>query len=146
MTAVGNDHLVAVVQVRLGVVGDGRRLGERSEDVEGRQGACGVLDARRLGSHATSQVLEDLQLALEDPLVCAEHLGLVLFECRRREPLAAGDGLLSADSRRGGVKVRFRDLDVVTEHTIEADLQRSDAGARALALFHVGDHLAGRIG
>src|SRR6185503_317809 len=85
MPAVGNDHLVAVVQVRLGVIGDGRGLGERSEDVEGRQRASGVLDARRLSSYATSQVLEDLQLALEDPLVCAEHLGLVLFECRRRE-------------------------------------------------------------
>ena len=42
------------------------------------------------------------------------------------------------------MQVRLRDLDVVAEHAVEADLERVDAGARALALLHLGDHLAAR--
>ena len=101
MTAVGDDHLVAVVHVRLGVVGDRRGLGQRRQHVERRQGARRVLDPRRLGGHARAQLLEDLQLALEDPLVGAEHLLFVFLERRRREPLAAGNRLLPRGSRPG---------------------------------------------
>ena len=42
------------------------------------------------------------------------------------------------------MQVRLRDLDVVAEDAIEADLQRLDAGARALAVFHLGDDLLAR--
>ena len=73
---------------------------------------------------ARAQLLEDLQLALEDPLVGAEHLLLVLLQRRRGEPLAAGNRLLPLVVGRDGVQVRLRDLDVVAEHAVEADLQR----------------------
>ncbi len=112
-----------------------------AEDVERGQRACGVLNARRFGGDAAAQVLEDLQLALEDSLVGAEYLGLVLLERSRGEPFAAGDGLLALIVVRNGVQVRFGDLDVVAEDTIEADLQRGDAGSGALALLHLGDDL-----
>ena len=42
-----------------------------------------------------AQRLEQLELALEDPLVGAEHLLLVLLQRRRDEALAAGDRLLA---------------------------------------------------
>jgi hypothetical protein len=90
MPRIDDDHLVAVVDVRLDVVVDRRRFGERAEHVERRQRAGGRLDARRLGRDLASQALEDLQLALEDPLVGAEHLLLVLLERRRDVALAAG--------------------------------------------------------
>ena len=108
------------------------------------QRARRVLDARRFGRHLAAQRLEDLQLALEDPLVGAEHLRLVLLERRRGESLAAGDRLLALVVGRHGVKVGLRDLDVVAEDAVEADLQRADAGARALAVLHLGDDLPAR--
>ena len=82
--------------------------------------------------------------ALENPLVGAEHLLLVLLQRRRDEPLAARDRLLAVIVRRHGMQIRFRDLDVVAEHAVVAHLERVDAGARALALFELGDHLLAR--
>ncbi len=46
--------------------------------------------------------------------------------------------------RRHRVQIRFRDLDVVPEYAVVAHLQRVDAGARAFALFQLGDHLLAR--
>ena len=119
-------------------------VGQRAEHVEHGQRPRGVLHARRLGGDRRAQRLEDLELALEDALVGAQHLLLVLLQRRRDEALAAGHGLLAVVVRRDVVQVRLGDLDVVAEHAVEADLQRVDAGARALALFHLGDHLLAR--
>ena len=77
-----------------------------------------------------AQRLEDLELAREDALVGAEHLLLVLLQRRRREALAAGDRLLALVVGWHRVQVGLRDLDVVAEDAVEADLERSDAGAR----------------
>ena len=134
--AVDDGELVAVVDVRLDVVADRGSFGERGEHVERRQRARRGLDARRLGGDLPAQPLEDLELALEDALVGAEHLLLVLLERRRDEALATGDRLLAVVVGRHRVEVRLRDLDVVAEHAVVADLERADAGARALALFH----------
>ena len=79
-----------------------------------------------------------------DALVGAEHLLFVLLQRRRDEPLAARDRLLAHVVGRDGVQVRLRDLDVVAEHAVEADLERRDPRPRALALFHLGDDLLAR--
>src|SRR5688572_33118253 len=42
------------------------------------------------------------------------------------------------------MEVRLRNLDVIAEDAIEANLERADAGALPLALFHLGDHLPSR--
>src|SRR5262249_57066330 len=103
--------------------------------------ARGALNARRLRRDHAAQLLEDLELALEDPLVGAEHLLFVFLQRRGDEALAAGNRLLAVVIRRNGVQVRLRDFDVVAEHAVVADLQRVDAGPRPLALFELGDHL-----
>ena len=141
MTGIGGDELVAIMDVRLGEVRDRGRLGEAGEHVERRQRTRGVLDARRFRRHRRAQRLEDRQLALENPLVGAEHLLLVFFQRRRREALAAGNRLLALVIRGRRVQVRLRDLDVVAEDAIETHLQRADAGPLALALLHLRDHL-----
>jgi len=64
-----DDHFVAVVDVRFDVVVDGGGLGQRAERVERGQRARRRLDARRFGRDRAAQQLEDLQFALEDPLV-----------------------------------------------------------------------------
>jgi len=106
--------------------------------------ACSLLDPAGFRRHAAAQLLEELDLPLEDPLVCAHHLFLVLLQRRRDEPLAARDRLLAVIVGRHRVEIRFRDLDVVPEHAVIADLQRADTGALALALFELGDHLLAR--
>ena len=45
---------------------------------------------------------------------------------------------------RHRAQVRLRHLDVVAEDAVVADLERRDAGSRALALFHLRDHLLAR--
>ena len=71
-----------------------------------------------------AQRLEQLDFALDDPLVGAEHLLFVLLQRRRDEALAAGDGLLAVVVGRHAGEVRLRDLDVVAEHAVVADLER----------------------
>src|SRR5687768_18377255 len=94
MAAVGDEVLVAVVDVRLGEVGDRRSFREAGEDVERGQRARRVLDARRLAGDARAEALEDFQLALEDPLVGAKDLLFVLLQRGGGEALAAGNRLL----------------------------------------------------
>src|SRR5205085_12344248 len=79
MPRVDDGHLVAVVEMRLDVVVDGRGFGEYRKDVERGQRARRRLDAWSLGRHRQSKPLEDLELALEDPLVRAEDLLLVFL-------------------------------------------------------------------
>ena len=141
MARVDDGQLVAVVDVRLDVVVDRGGLGQRRQHVERGERARRRLNPRRLGGHRRAQRLEDLELALEDALVGAEDLLFVFLQRRRDEALAAGDRLLAVVVGRHGAQVRLRDLDVVAEHAVVADLQRRDAGARALALLHLGDDL-----
>ena len=147
MARVGRDELVAGVHLRLGVVLDRRRLGERARARRATR-APRAVSCTRGASAATrrAQRLEDLELALEDALVGAEDLLLVLLERRRDESLAAGDRLLAVVVGRHACQVRPRDLDVVAEDPVVADLQRRDAGPRALGFFHLGDALLARIG
>src|SRR5207253_4368521 len=62
-----------------------------------------------------SSDLENLELALENALVGAEHLLLVFFQRRRDEAFAARDRLLAVVVGGHRVQVRLRDLDVVAE-------------------------------
>ena len=108
MAAVDHRQLVAVVHVRLDVVVDGRRLREGRQHVERGQGSRGLLDPRRLAADAVAQPFEDLELALENPLVGAEDFLLVFLERRRDEALAAGDRLLPQVVGGHRVQVRLR--------------------------------------
>ena len=141
MARVDGDQLVAVVDERLGVVVDGGRLGERRQHVQRGEAARRVLDARRLGPHAPPQRVEDLHFALDDPLIRAEHLLFVLLQRGGDEALPAGDGLLAVVIGRHVGEVRLRDLDVIAEHPVVADLEVADAGARPLRFLHLGDAL-----
>src|SRR5205085_6649958 len=61
------------------------------------------------------------------------HLLLELGELRRDIALAARDGLLADVVPRHLREVRLRDLDVVTEHAVVADLEAGDAAVLLLA-------------
>ena len=97
--------------------------------------------AGRFGRDLPRSASKIAHLALDDPLVGAEHFLFVFLQRRRHEALAAGDRLLAVVIRRNVREIRLRDLDVVPEDAVVADLQRADAGPRALRLFHRGDVL-----
>src|SRR4029077_15628023 len=67
------------------------------------------------------------------------------LERRRHEPLAIRDCLSSLKVGRHEMKVRLRHLDVVPEDPVEADLERSDAGAFALGSLDVGDGILATV-
>ena len=102
--------------VRLGVVATTPRSRPARPARRARASARAVSwIARRLRRDRAAQRLEQLELALEDPLVGAEHLLLVFLERRRDEALAAGDGLLAV---------------VVGRHAVRGSTSRSRCSSR----------------
>ena len=141
MPCIRDDHFVAFVDVRLRVVVDGRGLRQRGQHIQRGERTRRRLNARRLSGHGAAQRFEQAQFQLEDALVGTKHFLFVLFQRGRDEALAAGNRLFAMVVGRNGVKIRFRNLDVIPEHAVVSHLQRTDAGARAFALFHLDNHL-----
>ena len=100
MAAIDDGHGVAVVHVRLRVVPDRRNLREDASTSRVDSARAVAWISRAAPRDASAQRLEELHLALEDPLVGAEDLLLVLLERRRDEALAAGDRLLAVVVRQ----------------------------------------------
>src|SRR5439155_10083001 len=96
---------------------------------------------RRLRRDSGTQTLEDAQLQFQNTLVGAEDFLFVLFQRRGDETLAAGDRLLAVIVGGYGMKIRFRNLDVVPEHAVVTNFERGDAGADALTFLHLDDDL-----
>src|SRR5919109_94109 len=129
------------MHLRLGVVAERCRFGEPGKHIKRGERPRAVENARGVGGHTRAQRFEEFQFALDAALVRAQYFFFVLLECGSNEALASRDSLLAMVVRRHRMQVRFRNLDVVTEYAIEPDLERLDTGARALALFHLGDDL-----
>ena len=86
--------------------------------------------------------MQYLELALSDLLPRGEHNRLFLLQLRREVALSARQRLLAdvvVGDRNG---VRVADLDVVTEHLVEPDLQRADPRPAPLRRFQRADPLA----
>ena len=92
--------------------------------------------ARMAGARARDRAEElvvEAQLDGDRLLFRADDLLFELLEIGRDVALGVGERLLADVVRRHLGEVRFRDLDVVAEDGVEADLERGDAGALALA-------------
>src|SRR5207247_5440564 len=93
-----------------------RDFGERSDDVDDGRRARHDVKTRYLRPYARAQRVEELALALLDPLARGENLLLVLLERRRHEALAVRDRLTSLKVRWHEMQIRLRDFDVVTKN------------------------------
>ena len=80
--------------------------------------------------------------SVEDLLFGGEDFALVLLQLGRGEALGVDQRLLALVVGGGQMQVGLGDFDVVAEDVVEADLERLDAGAGALAGFDLGDELA----
>jgi hypothetical protein len=76
-----------------------------------------------------------------DPVGRRQHPLLVLLERRRHVAFRAGQRLPPLVVARHQVLVGVGDLDEIAEHAVEADLERLDPGARALARLHLRDQI-----
>ena len=123
------------------VVALGGKVGEAGQNIEFRQHRGGLADAPRLGGHLAPDGEEQVALEGLASFLGVQDLGFQFFQLRRGEPFGVHQRLLALVVRRSKVQIGLRDLDVVAEDAVEADLERGDAGALAFAGFDLGQQL-----
>src|ERR1043166_4510707 len=124
------------------VLGD---LGQRAPGVEPRQRRRARLHPTERRADAPPQCVDHLGLPRADPLLGAEHLGLVFLELGRHVALGARERLAALVVARHALTMRVGDFDVITEDLVESDLERADAGALPLARLQAGDVLLAAV-
>ena len=85
--------------------------------------------------HLLPQRHEELVLELLRALISTEDFRFLLLQLRRNEPLGIHQRLFPLIVIRHQFQIGLAHLDVVAEDLVEADLQRFDAGARALRIL-----------
>ncbi len=118
-----------------------RHLGQRRRDIQFRDGRRRGFDPLRMARGQLPHFREDPLLQREDLLFGVQHLALVILQLRRGEALRVHQRLLALVIRRREMQIGVRDLDVIAEDVVEPDLQRLNAGARALPRFDLRDVL-----
>ena len=132
MTSRHNLHVEAIVQLRTRVLLALRHVRECREHVDRRHPPRHLLPPPDRRARITPQRIEQLALARLDPIGGAEHFLLVLLERRRHVAFGPRQRLTSLIIVGDQVLVGVRDLEEVPEHAIVSDLERVDAGTRAL--------------
>ena len=139
MAAVVNFDDAAVVHARTAIVVVHRDGRERAERVELGDEPRRALDAHALGSHSVAQGGEEFKFERLVAVARGQNLLLKVFEFFGDVALAVHERLL-ADVRFGHKLLEgVRDLDIVAEDLVVADLQRADAGLFLLARLDVGE-------
>ena len=136
-----NDQVVR--QSRANVAVRFCHLGQRGGRVEFGDGVRRGEQARRRGRDLAEQLPVELAFQLQDALLGVEHQRLVFLQLGRDVALGVDQRLFADVVGRDECHVRLRDLDVVAEDLVVADLQRFDAGARPLDRFQIGDPAPG---
>ena len=142
MASGDNPYLARIGKARPHVAIFSRHLSQRAGNIQLRDCRRGLPDARRVLGGEQAQLLEDLALQREHLVFSVQNFAFQFLQLRRGEALGVHQRLLTLVIRRRVMQIRFRDLDVVAEHIVEANLQRLDARPRALAQFDLRDVLA----
>ena len=145
MTARKNAQREIVRDARARITLAHRDFGERRKNVHDRNRARHRMQPRHFLSRPDAESVEELALALLDAFARREHALLVLLERRRDEALSVRDRLTSLKVGGNQMKIRLRDLDVVAEHLVEADLERLDARALPLVRLNARDRVASAV-
>ena len=133
----------ALPALRGGELGQGGGHVERGER---GGGAGGLLGAAR---HLAHQVVEQLQLDRQRLVGGGGNLLLQIRQLDGGVTHGAGQGLAMDEGGLGPARqlvgLGRRDLDVVAEHVVVADLEGGDAGFRDVAALQVGDQAAALV-
>src|SRR5580698_2212445 len=119
----------------------GRHIPQRGGDIQLRHRRGRRADALRLRRGALAYAGEQLPFEREDLVFGVEHLTFVVLQLRRSEALGVGQGLLALVIGRRQMLIGARDFDVVAEDVVEANLERLNARALALARLNLRDVL-----
>ena len=133
-------------QQRRAVAAQVGELGETREHIEVCEQVGGALEAGELGDERVAELVEQARLEVDAAAVGGEELLFVLLQLGRDVALRVGDGLLAEVVDGDGLAVGVRDLDVIAEDPVVADLERGDAGAgplHGLILEHPGAAIGG---
>src|SRR5205085_11274309 len=98
-------------------------VGESRPDVELRERSGAALHAADRGCDLAAYHIEERGLALRNSLFRAQDFGFVFFQIRCDISFCARQRLSSLVVSRDAISMGMRDLDVITEHSIEADLE-----------------------
>ena len=134
-------HVKLVVQLRTRILFALGHFCECAEHVDRRDALRHRLPARNRRTGPTPQRLEQLPLARLDPFRRRQHLLFVRLERRCHIALGTSQCLATLIVVGHEMLVRVRDLEVISEHAIEADLERADARARALLRLNRRDRI-----
>ena len=119
-----------------------RDLGQRAEAVQRCNPRRGLLDTRHFGGHRVAHRDEVVIFQSLDPIPCGQKTVLQFLQFRGEVALIGDQGLL-ADIVFGHIFETggFRNVNVVTEDTVVADLQLPDTGSLTLLLLQSSDAL-----
>ena len=135
-----------VVDLGPHVAGDVRHLGQRGQRVEPRHQLGERQDAARALGHAAGAADRTPRARARRAARRRRGSWPRNRRARRDEALGVGQRLLAHVVGRHAIEVGARDLEVVAEHAVVADLERPDAGALALARLDLEDLALAALG
>src|SRR5579863_3490302 len=112
-------------------------LGQRAGDVQLRYRGSRRLDPNSVRAGKATELLEYFALQRENLFLGLQNLAFKLLQLRRGEALGVEQSLLALVIGGRQMQVGLRDFDVVAKNIIEADLERRNARAGALALLNL---------
>src|SRR5579862_328785 len=132
----------ATCKLRPRVVSRCRNPREVHQHVKLSNGSRRPPQPRRLACNCLANFAIQSPLDFEYPLFGRQHLAFIFFKFARRKSLGIDQSLLPLVISRRKMQIRFRNLNVETEHLVIADLERSNPGALSLTLLHRRNNLA----
>src|SRR5205085_9111499 len=99
------------------------------------ESACASLNTLSLSRDLRADFRKDFRFELSDAVFRAEDFSLPILQFRRRVTFGIGERLPPLVINRHTRGVGFGDFNKIAEDVVEANPERSDAGARTLARF-----------
>src|SRR5262245_30483055 len=144
------DHdLAALVQFGPDVVVTRRAFGQRRAEVNVRDASGNLGDAVSVAADLGADLAVEVGFEFDDPLAGVGDQRFMFFQFQRKEAFGVSQSLFTDIITGGELQVRLRDLDVIAEDLVVADLERPYSAAFALArlelrqkIFPAREHVA----
>src|SRR5262245_12594699 len=133
MAALADHGLAALVQFGPDVIVTRRAFGHRRAKVDARDALGHLGDAVGVAADFGADLAIEIGFEFDYPLAGVGDQSFMLFQLQREEAFGVRQCLLADVIDGGEPEVRLRNLDVVTEDLVVADLERPYSAAFALA-------------
>src|SRR5262249_16996263 len=149
MAAPADHDLAALVQFGPDVVVTRRAFSQRRAEVNVRDAGGHLGDAVGVAADLGADLAVEGGFEFDDPLPGVGDQRFILFQFQGEEAFGVSQSLFTDVITGGELQVRLRDLDVIAEDLVVADLERPYSAAFALArlelrqkIFPPGEHIA----